>query len=185
MAVNEADKRWYVLHTYSGYENKVKQNIDLRKESMAMEENIFRVMVPTEEVPDPKSDDQTKTKKIFPGYVLVEMIMSDQAWYVVRNTPGVTGFVGSQGAGSKPAPLLEDEVEALLNPEQINTRRRNIDLEIGERVSVNEGAFEGMEGVVEATDEEKGKVHVSIEMFGRQTSAELDYDQISKIYNQA
>lgn len=184
MAVNEADKRWYVLHTYSGYENKVKQNIDLRTESMGMEENIFRVLVPTEEVDDPKNEDKKKSKKIFPGYVLVEMIMSDQAWYVVRNTPGVTGFVGSQGAGSKPSPLLDDEVDALLNPGQINTRRRTIDLEVGERVSVNEGAFQGMEGIVEATDEEKGKVRVTIEMFGRETSAELDYDQISKIYNQ-
>lgn len=185
MTVNNADKRWYVLHTYSGYENKVKQNLDLRTESMGMEENIFRVLVPEEEVTETKNgEEKTTVKKIFPGYVLVEMIMSDEAWYVVRNTPGVTGFVGSQGAGSKPSPLLEDEVYALLNPESINTRRRKIELEIGERVSVNEGAFEGMEGVVEATDEEKGKIHVTIEMFGRETSAELDYDQISKIYNQ-
>lgn len=180
-----SEKHWYVLHTYSGYENKVKQNLDLRKESMKMEDNIFRVLVPEEEVTETKNGtEKTSTKKVFPGYVLVEMIMSDDAWFVVRNTPGVTGFVGSYGGGSKPAPLLEDEITMLLNPEGINTRRRSINVDPGERVSVNAGAFEGMEGVVQSTDEDKGKVNVVIEMFGRETSAELDYDQISKIYNQ-
>lgn len=178
-------KAWYVLHTYSGYENKVKQNLELRRESMNMENNIFDVLVPTEEVTEQKNGkEKTVEKKIFPGYVMVQMIMSDQAWYIVRNTPAVTGFVGSHGAGSKPAPLLPEEVEHLLNPDGVNTRRRQIDLEVGERISVSDGVFKGMEGIVQSTDESKGKITVSLEVFNRETTAELDYDQISKIYNQ-
>lgn len=179
-------KHWYVIHTYSGYENKVKQNLELRAQSFGMEDNILQVFIPEQEVTEKAKDGESKTvsKKVFPGYVLVEMVMSDDSWYVVRNTPGVTGFIGSHGAGSKPVPLLEEEVEAILNPEGVNTRRREIDLEIGERIKVNEGAFEGMEGVVTGKEPEKGKVHVNIELFGRETAAELDYDQVSKVWNQ-
>lgn len=178
----ESQKQWYVLHTYSGYENKVKQNIELRAESMGMEENIFRVIVPEQEKREVKDGkEKTKMEKTFPGYVLVEMIMSDDAWYIVRNTPGVTGFVGSHGAGSKPAPLLPEEVDSLLRTEGINPRHREIDVETGERVSINEGAFSGMEGTVTETEPEKGKVKVLVEMFGRETTAELEYDQISKL----
>ncbi len=185
MSELENQKHWYVLHTYSGYENSVKDNIDLRKESMGMEDNIFEVYVPEEEVVEKKDGvEKTTTKKVFPGYVLVQMIMSDQAWYIVRNTPGVTGFVGSHGGGSKPAPLLEEEVESIFQEGGMNTRRRQMDLEPGDRVSISSGAFEGMSGVVEETESEKGKVHVTVEMFGRETLAEVDYDEISKIHNQ-
>lgn len=182
----EAQKEWYVLHTYSGYENKVKQNLELRKESMNMENNIFDIMVPTEDTTEVKNGvEKTIEHKIFPGYVLVQMVMSDQAWYIVRNTPGVTGFVGSHGAGSKPAPLLPEEVQALLEPADTkSSRHKPIDLEIGEHVTISDGAFQGMEGVVLSTDEDKGKVDVSLEVFNRETTAELDYSQISKIYNQ-
>ncbi|WP_028273340.1 transcription termination/antitermination protein NusG [Atopococcus tabaci] len=178
----ESQKQWYVLHTYSGYENKVKQNIELRAASMGMEENIFRVIVPEQEKTEVKDGkEKVKMEKTFPGYVLVEMIMSDEAWYIVRNTPGVTGFVGSHGAGSKPAPLLPEEVDHLLRSEGINPRHRDMDVELGERVTINEGAFSGMEGTITETEPEKGKVKVLVEMFGRETTAELEYDQISKL----
>lgn len=178
----ESSQAWYVLQTYSGYENKVKQNLDSRAQSMKMEDNILQVLIPEEEKTTEK-DGKTKTEveKTFPGYVLVEMIMSDEAWYIVRNTPGVTGFVGSHGAGSKPSPLLPDEVDQILRSMGINPRKVEMDLEIGERIQINEGAFAGMEGNVTALETEKGKIKASIEMFGRETSAELDYGQISKI----
>lgn len=177
----ETQKQWYVLHTYSGYENKVKQNIESRAMSMGMEDNIFRVIVPEEEEKEVKDGKEKVTmKKTFPGYVLIEMIMSDQAWYIVRNTPGVTGFVGSHGAGSKPSPLLPEEVDNILHSIGINTRRREIDLSIGEFVTITEGAFGGLEGVVTGTDPEKGKVTVTVEMFGRETNTEVDYDELKR-----
>lgn len=180
----ESQKHWYVLHTYSGYENKVKFNIESRAASMGMEDNIFRVVVPEQEEREMKDGkEKVKMKKTFPGYVLIEMIMSDQAWYIVRNTPGVTGFVGSHGAGSKPSPLFPDEVETVLKSAGINTRKRDIDLEVGETVKITAGAFDGMEGVVTETDSDKGKVHVMVEMFGRETNTEVNYDEIEKFDN--
>lgn len=177
----QGEKAWYVLHTYSGYENKVKENLDMRKESMNMEENIFRVEVPEQEVTQVK-DGETKTKveKTFPGYVLVEMIMSDEAWFIVRNTPGVTGFVGSHGAGSKPAPLLEDEVAVILGHAPAPERKIDLDVEIGEVVEITEGAFSGLEGKIEELDAEHQVLKVAIEMFGRETVTELEYSQVKK-----
>ena len=132
-----------------------------------------------------KKDRLNKVKKIttiktFPGYVLIEMIMSDQAWYIVRNTPGVTGFVGSHGAGSKPAPLLPEEVDNILSSVGINSKHREIDLDIGEIVLITGGAFSGMEGAITETDSEKGKVTVLVEMFGRETNTEVDFDQVKR-----
>ncbi|WP_027108783.1 transcription termination/antitermination protein NusG [Lacticigenium naphthae] len=177
----ETQKQWYVLHSYSGYENKVKQNIESRARSMGMEHNIFEVIVPEEEEKEVKNGkEKIKMTKTFPGYVLVQMIMSDDAWYIVRNTPGVVGFVGSHGAGSKPAPLLPEEVDNIMKMLGVNTRRREIDLEIGEVVTIVEGAFSGMEGTVTEVEPEKGKVKAVVEMFGRETTAELDYDQVKK-----
>lgn len=174
-------KAWYVLHTYSGYENKVKENIELRKESMDMEENIFRVMVPEEEVAEEKEGvTKNKMRKKFPGYVLVEMVMSDEAWFVVRNTPGVTGFVGSHGAGSKPSPLLDDEVEALLGDHPIVKKVVALNVEIGQRVEIIDGAFSGLAGVVEELDRDQQKLKVVIEMFGRETVAELEFSQVKE-----
>lgn len=174
-------KNWYVLHTYSGYENKVKENIDLRKESMDMEENIFRVMVPEEEVEEEKDGvKKIKLRKKFPGYVLVEMIMSDEAWFVVRNTPGVTGFVGSHGAGSKPSPLLEEEVDALLGAGSVTKAKTKVEVEVGHRVEITDGAFSGLSGVVEEIDQEQEKLKVVIEMFGRETVTELEFNQVKK-----
>ncbi|GAA0484584.1 transcription termination/antitermination protein NusG [Alkalibacterium sp. s-m-22] len=178
----ESAKAWYVLHTYSGYENKVKQNLESRAKSMNMEERILQVIIPEEETTTEK-DGKTKMEKekIFPGYVLVEMIMSDDAWYVVRNTPGVTGFVGSHGAGSKPSPLLPEEIDQILRSMGINPRKIEMDVELGERIKIVGGAFAGMEGTVTELETEKGKIKASVEMFGRETNAELDYNQISKL----
>ena len=173
------EKHWYVLHTYSGYEMKVKQNLESRMTSMGMEDNIFEIIVPEQEVYEEKDGEMiAKKKKAFPGYVLLEMIMSDEAWYVVRNTPGVTGFVGSHGAGSKPSPLLPEEVDSMLRSIGVNPRKVDINLEIGQAVEIIGGAFKGMEGVVADIDEDKAKVTVSVEMFGRETDAELDYNQV-------
>lgn len=176
------EKNWYVLHTYSGYEKKVEQNLVSRMKSMGMEENIFDILVPEQEVFEEKNGKMVSTmKKTFPGYVLVQMIMSDEAWYVVRNTPGVTGFVGSHGAGSKPSPMHPSEIDEVYRNMGVNPRKVEIDLQIGHVVEIISGAFAGMEGVVEGFDEDKGKVTVSVEMFGRETAAELDYFQVKEI----
>ena len=179
----ESPKEWYVLHTYSGYENKVKQNIESRIVSMGMEDNIFRVVVPEEEEQEKTKTGKEKVvmKKIFPGYVLIEMVMSDEAWYIVRNTPGVTGFIGSHGAGSKPSPMLPDEVKSILRSLGMSTRHQEIDFELDESVTITEGAFNGMSGKVIEIDPEKGKLKVNVEMFGRETSTELNFDQVDKI----
>lgn len=176
------EKHWYVLHTYSGYEMKVQQNLQSRMTSMGMEDNIFEILVPEQDVYEEKNGEMiAKKKKAFPGYVLLEMIMSDEAWYVVRNTPGVTGFVGSHGAGSKPSPLLPEEVDAMLRSIGVNPRKVDINLELGQLVEIIGGAFQGMEGVVTEIDEDKAKVTVSVEMFGRETDTELNYNQVKEI----
>lgn len=134
------EKNWYVIHTYSGYENKVKTNLEKRVESMGMQDKIFRVVVPEEEETDTKGGKKKVVKKkVFPGYVLVEMIMTDDSWYVVRNTPGVTGFVGSAGAGSKPTPLLEEEVSAILKRMGVDLIDLDFDFELNEAVRIKEG----------------------------------------------
>jgi len=176
------EKGWYVIHTYSGYEKKVEQNLQSRMTSMGMEENIFEILVPEREVIETKNGErESKMKKSFPGYVLIQMIMSDDAWYVVRNTPGVTGFVGSHGQGSKPSPLLDEEIDSVMRSIGVNPRKVEIDLEIGEHVEITDGAFQGMEGVVEDFDEDKAQVTVSVEMFGRETDAELSYSQVKQL----
>lgn len=178
----EEGKAWYVLHTYSGYENKVKENLEMRAQTMGMEENIFQVVVPTQDTYEEKDGEMEKvTKKTFPGYVLVEMVMSDQAWYVVRNTPGVTGFIGSHGAGSKPSPLYDEEVDQVLASMGVNTRKVDINLELGQPIEITSGAFAGMEGVITEIEPDKGKVKANVQMFGRETNTELDYKQIKEI----
>ncbi len=173
---------WYVVHTYSGYENKVKANLEKRVESMEMQDKIFRVMVPTEEEVENK-DGQKKTvqRKVFPGYVLVEMIMTDDSWYVVRNTPGVTGFVGSSGAGSKPTPLMPDEVQAILKKMGVEDAVPKIDFDINESVKVKEGPFTDFIGSIEEIDAQRQKLKVLVNMFGRETPIELDFSQVEKV----
>lgn len=176
------EKSWYVVHTYSGYENKVKTNIEKRLESMGMTDKIFRILVPVEEETEIKNGKKkTALKKVFPGYVLAEMVMTDDSWYVVRNTPGVTGFVGSTGSGSKPTPLLTEEIEMILKKMGIKESRKGIDFELKEKVKVKEGPFADFVGMIEEIDPEKGKIKVHVNMFGRETPVELDFTQIEKI----
>ncbi|EZH64445.1 antitermination protein NusG [Bacillaceae bacterium JMAK1] len=176
------EKNWYVVHTYSGYENRVKANLEKRVESMDMLDKIFRVLVPVEEETETKNG-KTKTvnRKTFPGYVLVEMVMTDDSWYVVRNTPGVTGFVGSSGAGSKPTALLPDEVDSILRQMGVEAPKAEVDLEIKESVKVKEGPFTDFTGTVEEISLEKQKVKVHVNMFGRETPVELEFHQVEKL----
>ncbi|KAF1083702.1 hypothetical protein SPSYN_03135 [Sporotomaculum syntrophicum] len=172
-------KRWFVIHTYSGYENKVKANLEKRIESMNMEDKIFRILVPMEDEIELKDGRKKVTKrKIFPGYVLVEMIMTDDSWYVVRNTPGVTGFVGS---GAKPIPLDEDEARQIIRTMGMEEPRTKVDFNAGEHVRVISGPFENFGGTIEEILLEKSKLRVLISMFGRETPVELDYNQVEKI----
>mgnify|MGYP001157632878 FL=1 len=171
-------RAWYVVHTYSGYENKVKTNLERRVESMGMQDKIFRVLVPTEEEIDFR-DGKKKivTRKIFPGYVLVEMIMADDSWYVVRNTPGVTGFVGS---GNKPIPLDEAEVRAILHGMEEEEARPKVAFEVGDPVRVISGPFVNFTGVIDEVNLERGKLRVVVSMFGRETPVELEFNQVEK-----
>ena len=176
------ERNWYVLHTYSGYENKVKANIESRAQSMGMGDFIFRVVVPEETEKELKNGKEKEVvHKTFPGYVLVEMVMTDESWYVVRNTPGVTGFVGSHGAGSKPAPLLQEEINHILRSIGMSTRTSDLEVNVGDTVKIIEGAFAGLEGQVAEIDEEKQKLKVTIDMFGRETSTELDFEQVDSL----
>ena len=175
-------KSWYVVHTYSGYENKVKANLEKRVESMGMQDKIFRVVVPEEvEVEMKNGKEKLMKRKVFPGYVLVELIMTDDSWYVVRNTPGVTGFVGSSGSGSKPSPLLEEEVVTIMKHMGMDNEVVDFDFELHETVRVNEGPFADYTGAIEEIDVEKKKVSVLVDMFGRETPVELDFHQIEKL----
>ncbi|HJE19592.1 MAG TPA: transcription termination/antitermination protein NusG [Aliicoccus persicus] len=175
-------KEWYAVHTYSGYENKVKANLEARLESMNMQDLIFRVVVPEkEETTFKDGKKKTAVKKTFPGYVLVELVMTDESWYVVRNTPGVTGFVGSQGAGSKPNPLLPEEVKFILKSMGMQERTVDFEVDQGEVVSIIDGPFSGQSGEVKSIDVERFKLTVMVEMFGRETPVEVEFDQIEKI----
>ena len=172
-------KDWYVIHTYSGYENKVKMNLEKRVESMNMEEKIFRVLVPMEDEIEFKNGKQKITKrKVYPGYVLVEMEMTDDSWYVVRNTPGVTGFVGT---GTKPIPLLDKEVVKILQQMGMDEVHTRIDFEINQSVQVIAGPFKDFIGVVREILADKGKLRVEVSMFGRETPVELEFAQVQRL----
>lgn len=176
------EKRWYVVHTYSGYENKVKANLEKRVESMGMEDKIFRVLVPMEEeVVNKDGKKKTVMRKVYPGYVLVEMVQTDDSWYVVRNTPGVTGFVGSTGAGSKPTALLPEEVEQILQHMGMDEPKPVVEFEINESVRIKVGPFANFVGSIEEILIDKSKLKVIVNMFGRETPVELDYNQVEKI----
>ncbi|MHB1653551.1 MAG: transcription termination/antitermination protein NusG [Desulfitobacteriaceae bacterium] len=173
------DKNWYVIHTYSGYENKVKTNLEKRVESMNMEDKIFRVLVPMEDEIEIKNGKKKVTKrKVFPGYVLVEMEMTDDSWYVVRNTPGVTGFVGT---GAKPIPLMEQEVAAILRQMGYEEIRTKINYTVNQTVKVISGPFKDFIGVIREILEDKGKLRVAVSMFGRETPVELEFSQVEKL----
>ena len=176
------EKNWYVVHTYSGYENRVKANLEKRVETMGMQDKIFRVIVPEHEETEMKDGKKrTMMRKVFPGYVLVEIIMTDDSWYVVRNTPGVTGFIGSSGGGAKPTPLLPEEAERLLQQMGMNEKTVEIDITVGEVVEVLEGPFAHFQGRVDEINLAEGKLKVTVDMFGRETLMELDFEQIGKL----
>jgi len=176
------EMNWYVIHTYSGYENKVKNNLISRVQTMGMEDKIFRVLVPTEEELEVKNGKKKIVqRKVFPGYVLVEMFMTDDSWYVVRNTPGVTGFVGSSGAGSKPIPLVEAEVKSILRTMGVDEARAKYDYQIGEVVRLVDGAFADMVGTIEEIHPDSEKLKVLVSMFGRETPLELDFGQVERL----
>jgi transcriptional antiterminator NusG len=175
-------KNWFVVHTYSGYENKVKANLERRIHSMNMQDKIFRVLVPMEDEVEFKDGKRKITpKKVFPGYVLVEMTMDDQSWYVVRNTQGVTGFVGSPGPGEKPVPLQEKEVKTILKQMGIETPKLKIDFAKGDRVKVTSGPFFDFTGIVDEIQPEKEKLRALISIFGRETPVELEFFQVEKV----
>ena len=176
------DKKWYVVNTYSGHENKVKEKLEMRTVSMGMEDYIFRVIVPEEKVIEEKNGvKKEKIKKLFPGYILVEMIMTDEAWFVVRNTPGVTGFIGSSGKGAKPFPLQPYEVDKILNDMGMSRLEVNTDLKEGTLVKVISGPFSGMEGKVDSVDKDNNKLIVLLDLLGQETSVEVEFSQIEKI----
>ncbi|HEV7178637.1 MAG TPA: transcription termination/antitermination protein NusG [Candidatus Baltobacteraceae bacterium] len=171
-----------MIHTYSGYENKVKANLERRIHSMGMQDKIFRVLVPMEDEVEFKDGKRKITpKKVFPGYVLVEMIMDDQSWYVVRNTQGVTGFVGSPGPGEKPVALQEKEVKTILKQMGIEAPKLKIDFAKGDRIKVTSGPFFDFTGVVDEIQPEKERLRALISIFGRETPVELEFFQVEKV----
>ena len=170
---------WYVIHTYAGYENKVKANLEKRIENMNMEDNIFRVVVPMEnEVFIKDGKKKIIPRKVYPGYVLVEMNLTDTAWYVVRNTSGVTGFVG---AGSKPVPLPPEEAEQILEQMGYDEERITVNFSVGESVRIIDGPFEDFVGVIQEIFADKGKLRISVSMFGRETMVEQEFSQVEKV----
>ena len=172
-------RRWYVLHTYSGYEENVSHNLKQRIESMDMEDKIFNILIPTErKIKIKNGKRKVIEEKIFPGYVLVEMIVNDDSWYVVRNTPNVTGFVGT---GTIPTPIAEKEVKELQKRMGVEEPKFKIDVSVGSPVRITDGPFKNLEGKITNIDEEKGKIKVLVSMFGRETPVELDFLQIKKI----
>ena len=175
----EQDRNWYVIHTYSGYEDAVAKNLKQRIESLGMEDKIFNVIVPKEKKIKIKNGKRkTVEEKIYPGYVLVEMVVTDASWYVVRNTPRVTGFLG---AGTTPIPVSVSDMEDLKKRMEMGEPEFTIDFEIGTTVKVNDGPFKGFEGKVSEIDKERGKIKVLVNMFGRDTPVELDSLQIKKV----
>jgi len=173
------EKHWYAIHTYSGYENAVSRNLHQRIESLGMSDKIFQVIVPTEKKIRVKGGKRvTEEERIYPGYVLVEMIVDDDSWYVVRNTPRVTGFVG---AGNQPVPLRQEEYEALIGRMEAETPKHKVDMAIDDLVMITDGPFKELEGKVSEIDEKRGKVKVLVSMFGRETPVELDFLQVKKV----
>ena len=175
------EKEWYVVNTYSGHESKVKEKLEMRASTMGLEDYIFRVVVPEQkevEVKDGKTKE--RMKKMFPGYILVEMIMTDEAWFIVRNTPGVTGFIGSSGKGAKPFPLTPAEVDKILASMGMSRLDIANELNVGDKVKVIEGPFANMFGTIKSIDLEKQQLEVALDLFGQETNVELGLSQISK-----
>jgi len=176
------EKRWYVLQTYAGYENKVFKNVLKRIETMNMQDKIFRVLVPEEkEVKIKDGVRKEKMKKTFPGYVLIEMIDTDDSWFTVRNTPGVTGFLGSSGKGTRPVPLTEAEIQPILAKMGVVNTEVTVDVEIGQHILVAAGPFSGQVGTIETIDVDNQKLTILVDLFGQETPVELGLDQVCEI----
>lgn len=175
------DKRWYVVNTYSGHEKKVKEKLEMKIESMNLQDIIYRIVIPEQEEVEVKNGvEKKKVKKLFPGYILVEMVMTDDAWFIVRNTPGVTGFIGSSGKGAKPTPLQPYEVDKILTSMGMTRLENTTDLKEGEYVKLIAGPFSGMEGKIESVDLPNNTVNVLLDLFGQETSVEASISQIEK-----
>ncbi len=175
----QGERNWYAVHTYAGYENAVLRNLKQRIESLGMEDRIFNAIVPTEKKIKIKAGKRVEEEeKIYPGYVLVDMIVTDDSWYVVRNTPRVTGFVGS---GTIPVPLDKSEVETLFKRMNTGIVKHTIDLSAGDLISITDGPFKDLEGKVSEVDSDRGKVKVLVSMFGRETPVELDFLQVKRM----
>ena len=172
------EKEWYVVNTYSGHENKVKEKLEMRASSMGMEDYIYRVVVPEETVIDEKGKE--KVKKMFPGYILVEMVMNDEAWFIVRNTPGVTGFIGSSGKGAKPFPLTPKEVDKILGTMGMSRLEIGNTLNVDDQVKVVNGPYASMVGKVKSLNMETQTLEVTIDLFGQETVVELGLSDIEK-----
>ncbi|WP_293729809.1 transcription termination/antitermination protein NusG [uncultured Phascolarctobacterium sp.] len=179
MEEEKQERHWYVIHTYSGYENKVRTNLERKVQSLGMENEIFNVIIPMEKEVELSKDGKKKLveRKVFPGYVLVEMIVNDRSWYAVRNTPGVTGFVGS---GTKPIPLTDSEVQQIMRAMGVEEERPHIDFQLQQLVRLKTGPFVDQVGRISDINEERGKLKVLVDMFGRETPVEIDFTQVEE-----
>ncbi len=175
------EKEWYVVNTYSGHENKVKEKLEMRASTMGMEDYIFRIIVPEQKTVEVKDGvEKEKVTKMFPGYILVEMIMTDEAWFIVRNTPGVTGFIGSSGKGAKPFPLSNQEVDKILSNMGMSRIDIESELAVGDSIKVINGAFANMFGKVKNIDMANQKIEVALDLFGQETIVEVEFSEIEK-----
>ena len=177
------EKEWYVVNTYSGHESKVKEKLEMRTESMGFQDYIFRIIIPEETVKETMKDGsiKEKKKKMFPGYILVEMIMTDEAWYIVRNTPGVTGFIGSSGKGAKPTPLKPQEIDKILANMGMTRMGVDKELTVGTKVTIVDGPFKGMDGTISTLDLENSRLTVLVDLFGQETPVEVELFQVATI----
>lgn len=176
------ERRWYVVNTYAGHENRVKENLEKRVESMGIQDSLFRILVAEEPEIEIKNGKQIeKMRNMFPGYVFVEMKMTDEAWYVVRNTPGVTGFIGSSGGGAKPFPVSPDEIESILRRMGQSDRNIVVDFQVGDTVRIMTGPFSGMEGRVNAMNDQAQIANVLTLLFGRETPTDFNYSDLQKV----
>lgn len=179
--IDETEKRWYVVNTYAGHENRVKENLERRVESMGISDYLFRILVAEEtEIEFKNGKEVEKMRNLFPGYLFVEMIMTDDAWYVVRNTPGVTGFIGSSGGGAKPFPVSPDEIDSILRRIGIGESVVNVDFTVGDTVKILSGPFSGMEGKVNAMNDQTKIASVLTILFGRETPTDISYSDLVK-----
>lgn len=176
------EKQWYVVNTYAGHENRVKENLIRRVETMGIEDNLFRILVAEESEIEYKNGKKVeKMRNLFPGYLFVEMIMTDEAWYIVRNTPGVTGFIGSSGGGAKPFPVSPEEIESILRRMGLSDKKIVVNFEVGDLVRINNGPFSGLEGRVDSMNHDAQTAMVLTILFGRETPTEIAYIDLEKI----